>query len=60
MIVACLPLHVGLPLGVLELVEALVTRSVDVRIAVYRAEATGGVREAAVVRAPARDGDQLR
>jgi hypothetical protein len=34
-------LHVALPFSVLELVEALVTRSVDAQITVYKADATG-------------------
>lgn len=34
-------LHVAIPFSVLELVEALVTRSVDAQITVYKADATG-------------------
>ncbi len=34
-------LHVALPFSVLELVEALVTRSVDAQITVYRSDAAG-------------------
>ena len=34
-------LHVSLPFSVLELVEALVTRSVDAQITVYKADQTG-------------------
>ncbi len=34
-------LHVALPFSVLELVEALVTRSVDAQITVHKADATG-------------------
>ncbi len=34
-------LHVAIPFSVLELVEALVTRSIDAQISVYRADETG-------------------
>jgi hypothetical protein len=35
-------MHVSIPFSVLELVEALVTRSVDAEVAVYKADGAGG------------------